>query len=72
MSVREIHPVGSPSSYQGKPTLMRDCIMSKSCPSFSKGLSKLSPCWNFVGLEDRPNPNSTNKAHNMSSMRDSS
>ncbi|RWV88960.1 hypothetical protein GW17_00048915 [Ensete ventricosum] len=46
--------------------------MSEGYPSFSKDLSELSPCWNFIGLGDQPNLNSTNKACNLSSMRDSS
>ncbi|RZS00969.1 hypothetical protein BHM03_00030753 [Ensete ventricosum] len=51
---------------------MRGCIMSEGYPSFSEGLSELSPRWNFVGLGDHLILNSANKVRNLSSMRDSS
>ncbi|RWW65413.1 hypothetical protein BHE74_00027288 [Ensete ventricosum] len=58
-------------SHRGKSTLMRGCLISVACSFFLRGLSELSPCWNLVGLGDRRNPNSANKARNLSSMRDS-
>ncbi|RWV80838.1 hypothetical protein GW17_00057818 [Ensete ventricosum] len=47
--------MGSPSSHQGKSTLMRNYIKSVAHSSFLGGLSELSPCCNFVGLGDFAN-----------------